>query len=232
MQIKLTVALLALVPLLSLASPAPSPFTKVPFANAKRQALVNNGVANVTALQAEVQASLACVVIYHLRRHVLISLYRKIARGFANFQANTGKVHPNDNGFRPAKRSVQNRGVPKRDVEKRASGRIQLTDDDLELWQGGVAVGTPLRSFTGMSALPNHTERMLTSIQSISIPDPATSFFLDRTVSVRTAKVTGSTTRGLAAPPLTKTSSSPSNSQMDRLLQERCSRTLSRWLVS
>jgi hypothetical protein len=53
MQIKLTVALLALAPLLSVASPAPAPVTKVPFAK-KRSFVKENGVADIEALVAHV----------------------------------------------------------------------------------------------------------------------------------------------------------------------------------
>ncbi|GJE92525.1 acid protease [Phanerochaete sordida] len=125
MQIKLSVALLALVPLLAAASPAPSPappVAKVPVA--RRSFTKENGVADIEALKA----------------HVL-EVQTKIGRGFDNFKANTGKVHPNDNGVRPA--------PVKRSPVKRATGKVTLTDDlDGDLWQGGVSVGTPLSAFT------------------------------------------------------------------------------------
>lgn len=53
MQIKLTVALLALVPLLVAASPAPAPVTKVPFSR-KRNFQKENGVVDIPALNAHV----------------------------------------------------------------------------------------------------------------------------------------------------------------------------------
>ena len=53
MQIKLTVALLALVPLLTAASPAPAPVASVPFAR-KRTFQKDNGVADIPALQAHI----------------------------------------------------------------------------------------------------------------------------------------------------------------------------------
>lgn len=69
---------------------------------------------------------------------------RKIARGFANFEKNTGTTHPNDNG------SLKN--VKK--LAKRATGKDALTDDlDGDLWQGAVSVGTPANSFTGSSCV-------------------------------------------------------------------------------
>ena len=52
MQIKLTVALLALIPLLAAASPAPAPVTSVPVR--KRSFLKANGVADIEALTAHV----------------------------------------------------------------------------------------------------------------------------------------------------------------------------------
>lgn len=54
MQIKLTVALLALVPLLAAASPAPGPITKVPFSK-KRSLQKENGVVDIPALTAHVE---------------------------------------------------------------------------------------------------------------------------------------------------------------------------------
>ncbi|EKM48967.1 uncharacterized protein PHACADRAFT_265944 [Phanerochaete carnosa HHB-10118-sp] len=123
MQTKLSIALLALVPLLAMASPAPAEPARVPFAR-KRSFQNENGVVDIEALKthvAEVQA--------------------KVARGFNAFKANTGKVHPNDNGVRPA--------PVKRNYVKRATGKDPLTDDlDGDLWQGGVSVGTPLSAFT------------------------------------------------------------------------------------
>ncbi|GJE92518.1 acid protease [Phanerochaete sordida] len=125
MQIKLSIALLALVPLLAAASPAPaagSPVTRVPFA--RKRSFQKDGVADIEALKAHVA-----------------EVKTKINRGFDNFKTNTGKVHPNDNGERvqPAKRSLA----------KRATGKVALTDDlEGDLWQGGVSVGTPLSAFT------------------------------------------------------------------------------------
>ena len=53
MQIKLSIALLALIPLLSAASPAPAPITKVPFPR-KRSFTKANGVADLEGLVAHV----------------------------------------------------------------------------------------------------------------------------------------------------------------------------------
>ena len=65
-------------------------------------------------------------------------LSSKIARGFDNFQSNTGTTHPNDNGALRSK------------LAKRSTGKDPLTDDlDGELWQGAVSVGTPANTFTG-----------------------------------------------------------------------------------
>ena len=54
MQIKLSIALLALVPLLAAASPAPAPVTKVPFVK-KRTFVKENGVADIDALNAHLR---------------------------------------------------------------------------------------------------------------------------------------------------------------------------------
>ena len=78
-------------------------------------------------------------------------MYSKFARGFAAFKANTGKVHPNDNGLTPADF--------KHNITKRATGKVQLTDDlEGDLWQGGVSVGTPLSAFTGRLSESNVIE--------------------------------------------------------------------------
>ena len=79
-----------------------------------------------------------------LRVTVLISFFfekkRKIARGFANFEKNTGATHPNDNG---SLKTVKK-------LAKRATGKDALTDDlDGDLWQGAISVGTPSNAFTG-----------------------------------------------------------------------------------
>ncbi|GJE92517.1 acid protease [Phanerochaete sordida] len=128
MQIKAAFALLALVPLLVAASPAPKPLAKIPM---RRRAFQDeNGVIDKDALLMHVS-----------------EVQSKIAAGFAAFKANTGKTHPNDIGSGPAptKRSPTERSP----VKRASAGRIGLTDDDDEvLWQGAVSVGTPLRSFT------------------------------------------------------------------------------------
>ncbi|KIP07924.1 hypothetical protein PHLGIDRAFT_510777 [Phlebiopsis gigantea 11061_1 CR5-6] len=119
MQIKLVAAFLALVPLLTAASP--SPVTKVPFVR-KRSFRKSDGAVDIEALTAHVD-----------------EVRTKIARGFSAFKTNTGKAHPNDIGnVPPAKRAT-----------KRATGKDTLTDDlDGDLWQGAVSVGTPLSAFT------------------------------------------------------------------------------------
>lgn len=126
MQIKLSIALLALVPLLAAASPTPaSSVTKVPFAR-KRSFKTEDGLADIDALKLHIA-----------------EVKTKIGRGFDAFKANTGKTHPNDAGVRepPLKRSAK--------AEKRATGSVPLTDDlEGDLWQGGVSVGTPLSAFT------------------------------------------------------------------------------------
>ena len=77
-------------------------------------------------------------------RLALNYLYRKISRGLAAYQKNTGTTHPNDQG---ASRLRLKRENSKR--EKRASGSDPLTNDSDELWQGNIDVGTPAGTFAG-----------------------------------------------------------------------------------
>ena len=53
MQIKFTISLLVLIPLLTAASPAPAPVASVPFVR-KRTFKDDNGVADIPALQAHI----------------------------------------------------------------------------------------------------------------------------------------------------------------------------------
>ena len=79
--------------------------------------------------------------------------HSKVARGFENFEKNTGSAHP------AAKK-----------VQKRATGNVPLTDDeDGELWQGAISVGTPAVTFTGAWA-----------ISGICYGDKLTNPFLDQ----------------------------------------------------
>ncbi|EJD01580.1 acid protease [Fomitiporia mediterranea MF3/22] len=111
MQFKLATAL-ALLPFLVQATPTPStPGRKI--ALTKRSPIVKNGVADIKLLQSHVE-----------------QVKGKIARGFSNYEKNTGNVHPN---YRNATTS-----------SKRATGTVPLTDVvDGQLWQGSVSVGTP-----------------------------------------------------------------------------------------
>jgi len=119
MQLKVG-SLLLLLPLLGLASPAPEPVARVPL---RRRTFTKDGVADIDGLKAHVDEVRA-----------------KIARGFENFEKNTGTTHPNDNG------SLRKMKLKK---TKRATGKDALTDDlDGDLWQGAVSVGTPANSFT------------------------------------------------------------------------------------
>ena len=71
---------------------------------------------------------------------------RKIARGFANFQNNTGSLHQNDNGV------LRKRVAEELRLAKRKTGLDPLTDDlDGDLWQGNVNIGTPANTFSGKS---------------------------------------------------------------------------------
>lgn len=60
---------------------------------------------------------------------------RKIQRGFATYERNTGVPHPLSG-------SIQ--------LSRRASGGDPLTDDSAKLWYGAICVGTPPMSFTGI----------------------------------------------------------------------------------
>lgn len=65
--------------------------------------------------------------------------YSKIQRGFDNYEKNTGSKHPN---------WVQGA------VQKRAStGKVTLTDEQEELWQGNIKVGTPAVTFSSAYCL-------------------------------------------------------------------------------
>ena len=78
----------------------------------------------------------------------------KVRRGFSAFKVNTGKAHPNDIGNPPLT------NVTNAPVSKRATGKDTLTNDQDQLWQGAVSVGTPLSSFTGK---PIHLHTPLTA---------------------------------------------------------------------
>lgn len=81
----------------------------------KRSTLVHpDGVVNIAALRAHKAHAVA-----------------KVQKGFAAYERNTGKPHPN------AKRSA-----------KRATGNDALTDDNSELWYGSISIGTPAKTFT------------------------------------------------------------------------------------
>jgi len=58
----------------------------------------------------------------------------KMARGFSAFEKNTGAAHPH--------------AFSAETLQRRATAAVPLTDDDSELWQGSISVGTPPVSFT------------------------------------------------------------------------------------
>lgn len=65
----------------------------------------------------------------------LNNLRAKYAASFANFEKNTGKVHPSK------------RDLPEH-LAKRATGSVSLTDQQGgELWSGNIAFGTPAQTF-------------------------------------------------------------------------------------
>ena len=80
-----------------------------------------------------------------LQKHLARTI-DKVSRGFDAFESNTGAKHPLDTGSR---------------LSKRATGADPLTDDDDgELWQGAVSVGSPAKGFTGMSSTSSSDESL------------------------------------------------------------------------
>ncbi len=65
--------------------------------------------------------------------------YRKIQRGIAAYERNTGTPYPLSSGIiTPSKRDT---------------GSDALTDDQAELWYGTIEIGTPAKAFTGTTLL-------------------------------------------------------------------------------
>jgi cathepsin D len=67
--------------------------------------------------------------------------YRKITRGIDVYERNTGKRHPLAGGIK-----TSNTG-------KRATGSVTLTEFPDDLWYGTISIGTPPKTFTGMTLL-------------------------------------------------------------------------------
>ncbi|KAL5527872.1 hypothetical protein ACEPAG_6673 [Sanghuangporus baumii] len=122
----LKIASLALFSLLIAASPTPGPrepIARIPIA---RRSFTKDGIADIDALKTH-----------------LANVRLKIARGFANFENNTGALHPNDNGV------LRKRLAEELRLAKRKTGLDPLTDDlDGELWQGNINIGTPANTFS------------------------------------------------------------------------------------
>ena len=106
---------------------------------------------------------------------------RKIHEGFATYKRNTGVPHP-------FSRSIQLSG--------RASGGDPLTDDNAQLWFGTISVGTPPRTFTGITFLYDDSKPLtdLWHDQWTLIPEAAISSCPRRNVD-RTAQGTDCMTR-------------------------------------
>ena len=64
---------------------------------------------------------------------------RKLQEGFAAYERNTGEPHPLCGSL-----SLSRRG---------STGADALTDNDFVSWYGDISVGTPLKSFSGMTFL-------------------------------------------------------------------------------
>ncbi|KAL5529952.1 hypothetical protein ACEPAF_6209 [Sanghuangporus sanghuang] len=123
---RLTIASLALFSLLVSASPAPGPKEPIARIPVARRSFTKDGVADIDAL----------------KEH-LVNVRLKIARGFANFENNTGALHPNDNGV------LRKRVAEELRLARRKTGLDPLTDDlDGVLWQGNVNIGTPANTFS------------------------------------------------------------------------------------
>ncbi|KAL5507783.1 hypothetical protein ACEPAH_5401 [Sanghuangporus vaninii] len=122
----LKIAGLALFSLLVVASPAPSPKEPIARIPVARRSFTKDGIADIDAL----------------KEH-LANVRLKIARGFANFENNTGAVHRNDNGV------LRKRVAEELRLARRKTGLDPLADDlDGELWQGNVNIGTPANTFS------------------------------------------------------------------------------------
>jgi hypothetical protein len=125
------------------------------------------------------------------RRHSLVSLIalgdlpiadRKIHEGFVTYKRNTGSPHP-------LSRSIQLSG--------RASGGDPLTDDNAQMWFGTISVGTPPKTFTGITFLYDDSKPLTDSRydQWTLIPEAAISSCPRRNV-IRAAQGTDCMTRG------------------------------------
>ena len=63
--------------------------------------------------------------------------FRKIERGMAAYEKNTGKLHPFFNGNRTSR--------------KRSTGSVSLIDYYSHYWYGTISIGTPPVDYTGMT---------------------------------------------------------------------------------
>ncbi|TFY69453.1 hypothetical protein EVG20_g3167 [Dentipellis fragilis] len=121
-----------------------------------------------------------------LRNHV-VSVEQKIQRGFRAFERNTGAKHPSDTAS----------------IKKRATGADPLTDDEGELWQGTISVGSPAKTFTGenfstltpAAVISSCPARTAGQSFSLAFGDGST---VDGTVFTDTVAVAGLTATGQA----------------------------------
>jgi cathepsin D len=100
---------------------AASPITQMPRAKIGLQKRSNTTLADGSVDAANLRAQLAASM-------------AKINRGFAAYQKNTGSKH-----------SL----AIKYTANKRATGKVPLTDDNAQLWYGEISIGTPSTTYTG-----------------------------------------------------------------------------------
>jgi cathepsin D len=129
---------LAALPFLAAAIPMAVPPTSrgIAIPIAKR----NGGAVGLSKFANAVESSVAYVFIkftlsYRLTRTIRHP-YRKIQRGMAAYEKNTGAPHPLSGGIKPS--------------TKRNTGSDPLTDVSQFLWYGSLSIGTSGQPFTGM----------------------------------------------------------------------------------
>jgi cathepsin D len=103
----------------------------------KRSGLTNaDKSVNARALKYHVASAKAYVVFFFLCfASIQAFLHSKVLRGFKNFEQKTGGPHP--------------AALKRTQIQSRATGADDLTNDNNQLWYGTISVGTPPKDFTG-----------------------------------------------------------------------------------